>query len=144
MSKRINISQVEPAGYKAMLGLEGYLHTTQVGKTLRHLIKIKASMINGCAYCVNMHTREARKDGETEQRIYLLSAWRETSLYTEEERAVLALTEEVTLIQNQVSNETYQNAERLFGPNLLAQLIMVIVTINAWNRIAIATELPLD
>ncbi|UTA69361.1 carboxymuconolactone decarboxylase family protein [Emticicia sp. 21SJ11W-3] len=144
MSNRINILQIEPTAYKAMMGLEAYLQSTQVSKSLKHLIKIKASIINGCAYCVNMHTREARKDGETEQRIYLLSAWRETTLYTEEERTALALTEEVTMIQNQASNETYLKAERLFGPTLLAQIIMVIVTINAWNRIAITTELPLD
>ncbi len=144
MSNRINILQVEPTAYKAMMGLEAYLQSTQVSKSLKHLIKIKTSIINGCAYCVNMHTREARKDGETEQRIYLLSAWRETTIYTEEERTALALTEEVTMIQNHVSNETYLKAECLFGPNLLAQIIMVIVTINAWNRIAITTELPLD
>lgn len=143
MSTRINIQQVEPAAFKAMYALEGYLQTTQVSKTHKDLIKIKASMINGCAYCINMHTREAKKNGETEQRIYLLNAWRETTLYTEEERAILALTEEITLIQNHVSDETYKNAEQLFGANHLAQIIMVIVTINAWNRIAITSELPL-
>lgn len=144
MSTRVNIQQVEPAAFKAMYALEGYLQTTQVSKTHKDLIKIKASMINGCAYCINMHTKEAKKNGETEQRIYLLSAWRETSLYTEEERAILALTEEITLIQNHVSDETYKKAEQLFGAAHLAQIIMVIVTINAWNRIAIASELPLD
>lgn len=144
MSTRINIQQVEPAAFKAMYALEGYLQTTQVSKTHKDLIKIKASMINGCAYCINMHTKEAKKNGETEQRIYLLSAWRETTLYTEEERAILALTEEITLIQNHVSNEAYKKAEQLFGANHLAQIIMVIVTINAWNRIAITSELPLD
>ncbi|MFD2522004.1 carboxymuconolactone decarboxylase family protein [Emticicia soli] len=144
MSTRINIQQVEPAAFKAMYALEGYLQTTQVSKTHKDLIKIKASMINGCAYCINMHTREAKKNGETEQRIYLLNAWRETTLYTEEERAILALTEEITLIQNHVSDETYKKAEQLFGANHLAQIIMVIVTINAWNRIAITSELPLD
>ena len=144
MNTRINIQQVEPAAFKAMYGLVGYLQTSQVSKTHQHLIKLRASMINGCAYCINMHAREAKKDGETEQRIHLLSAWRETTLYTEEERAILALTEEVTLIQNHVSEETYKTAERLFGANHLAQIIMNIVTINAWNRIAITTELPLD
>lgn len=142
MSERINIQHVEPTAYKAMYGLEGYLQTSQVSKTHKELIKIRASQINGCAFCINMHTEDARKNGETEQRIYLLNAWRETNLYTEEERAVLALTEEVTLIQNHVSEETYKNAERLFGVNHLAQIIMAIVTINAWNRIAITTELP--
>lgn len=144
MSTRVNIQQVEPAAFKAMYALEGYLQTTQVSKTHKDLIKIKASIINGCAYCINMHTKEAKKNGETEQRIYLLSAWRETSLYTEEERAILALTEEITLIQNHVSDETYKKAEQLFGAAHLAQIIMVIVTINAWNRIAITSELTLD
>lgn len=144
MSTRINIQQVEPAAYKAMYGLANYVQNSQISKIHQHLIKIRASMINGCAFCINMHTREAKKDGETEQRIYLLSAWRETTLYTEEERAILALTEEVTLVQNHVSEETYKTAERLFSPNHLAQIIVAIVAINAWNRIAITTELPLD
>ena len=144
MSTRINLQQVEPAAYKAMYGLEGYLQTSQLSKTHKDLIKLKASMINGCAYCINMHTQEAKKHGETDQRIFLLSAWRETTLYTEEERAILALTEEVTLIQNHVSEETYKTAERLFGANYLSHIIMAIVTINAWNRIAITTEMPLD
>ncbi|GAB3513415.1 carboxymuconolactone decarboxylase family protein [Emticicia fontis] len=144
MSTRINIQQVEPAAFKAMYGLANYVQNSQVSKIHQHLIKIKASMINGCAFCINMHTREAKKDGETEQRIYLLSAWRETTLYTEEERAILALTEEITSIQNHVSEETYKAAERLFDANHLAQIIVAIVAINAWNRIAITTELPLD
>lgn len=144
MSTRINIQQVEPAAFKAMYGLANYVQNSQVSKIHQHLIKIRASMINGCAFCINMHTREAKKDGETEQRIYLLSAWRETTLYTEEERAILALTEEITLVQNHVSEETYKAAERLFSPNHLAQIIVAIVAINAWNRIAISTELPLD
>jgi AhpD family alkylhydroperoxidase len=144
MNTRINIQHVEPAAYKAMYGLEGYLQTSQLSKTHKDLIKLRASMINGCAYCINMHTKEARKNGETDQRIFLLNAWRETTLYTEEERAILALTEEVTLIQNHVSDETYKTAERLFGANYLSNIIMAIVTINAWNRIAITTELPLD
>lgn len=144
MSTRISIQQVEPAAYKAMYGLEGYLQTSQLNKTHKDLIKLRASLINGCAYCINMHTKEARKNGETDQRIFLLSAWKETTLYTEEERAILALTEEVTLIQNHVSDETYKAAEKLFGANYLAHIIMAIVTINAWNRIAITTELPLD
>jgi AhpD family alkylhydroperoxidase len=144
MSTRINIQQVEPAAYKAMYALEGYLQTSQLSKTHKDLIKLRASLINGCAYCINMHTKEAKKNGETDQRIFLLSAWKETTLYTEEEKAILALTEEVTLIQNHVSDETYKTAEKLFGPNYLSHIIMAIVTINAWNRIAITTELPLD
>jgi alkylhydroperoxidase family enzyme len=92
-----------------------------------------------------MHTKEARKDGETEQRLYLLSAWRETTLFTPEEKALLALTEEVTLIsQGGVSNASYQQATAFFDERYLAQAIMAIITINAWNRIAISTELPVE
>ncbi|WP_337044140.1 carboxymuconolactone decarboxylase family protein [Emticicia sp. 17c] len=141
MSKRINIQEVEPEAFKAMYELVKYLQTSQISHTQQELIKIRASMINGCAFCINMHTKDARKNGETEQRIYLLNAWRETTFYTEEERALLALTEEVTLINHGVSDETYQTAERLFGPNRLAQIIMFIVAINTWNRIAVSTQL---
>jgi AhpD family alkylhydroperoxidase len=141
METRINILQVEPEAYKAMYGLEKYIATSTLHPTHKELIKIRASQINGCAYCINMHTKDARQLGETEQRIYLLNAWRETQLFTEEEKAILALTEEVTLITNYVSDATYQNAAKLFGENYLAQVIMMIVTINAWNRIAITTEL---
>ncbi|MFA6275491.1 MAG: carboxymuconolactone decarboxylase family protein [Pedobacter sp.] len=143
MEKRINIGQLEPAAYKALMGLESYLATTTINKTHKELIKIRSSQINGCAFCINMHTTDARKHGETEQRIYLLNAWREVhDLYTEEERAILALTEEMTLIANGgVSEETYQKAKSLFDENQLAQLMMAIITINAWNRMAIATHL---
>ncbi len=142
MENRINIEKTEPAAIKAMYGLEGYLATTSITKTHKELVKIRASQINGCAFCINMHTKDARKNGETEQRIYLLNAWRETSLFTEEEKAILALTEEITLIsKGGVSTETYQKALTLFGENYVAQLIMLAVTINAWNRIAVTTQL---
>lgn len=144
METRVNILKTTPEAYKAMMALEKFLASTPLTPTHKELIKIRASQINGCAYCINMHTRDARKLGETEQRIYLLNAWRETKLYTEEEQAILALTEEVTLIQNHVSNETYNNARRLFDEEYLASIIMMITTINAWNRIAISTEMPLD
>lgn len=137
---RINIATTEPGAYKAMLELEKYLQTSQLQPLHKELIKIRASQINGCAFCINMHTKDARKLGETEQRIYLLNAWRETSLYTEEERAILALTEEVTQIKKGVSDETYNKAAQLFDDNYLAQIIMAIVTINAWNRIAITSH----
>src|SRR4051812_23177907 len=115
MEKRLNIAHVEPAAYKALLQLSGYLATTKVSKTHAELIKIRASQINGCAFCINMHTKDARKNGETEERIYLLNAWREVNgLYTEEERAILALTEEMTLIsQGGVRSETYQKVNSL-------------------------------
>ncbi|MES2417839.1 MAG: carboxymuconolactone decarboxylase family protein [Bacteroidota bacterium] len=143
MEQRIDIGQIEPAAYKALLGLESYLANTQLSKTHKELIKIRASQINGCAFCINMHTKDARKNGETEQRIYLLNAWKEVAgLYTEEERAILALTEEMTLIANGgVADETYQKAKALFEPNHLAQIMMAIITINMWNRLAISTEM---
>jgi AhpD family alkylhydroperoxidase len=141
---RLNIQQIEPEAYKAMFALEKYLGTSKLSGTHKELIKMRASQINGCAYCLNMHSRDARKAGETEQRLYVLSAWRETTLFTPEEQAILALTEEVTLIGQHVSDATYQQAAALFDEQYLAQVIMAIVTINAWNRIAITTELPLE
>ncbi|HTM99907.1 MAG TPA: carboxymuconolactone decarboxylase family protein [Pedobacter sp.] len=142
MDKRINIEETEPNGYKAMFALENFLATSNLSKTHKELIKIRASQINGCAFCINMHTKDARKNGETEQRIYLLNAWRETELFTEEERVILAITEEVTLIANRgLSDETYHKAKSLFNDQYIAQIIMMVVTINAWNRIAISTQL---
>lgn len=144
METRVNILQTQPEAYKAMMGLEKYIASTSLTSSHKELIKIRASQINGCAYCINMHTRDARKMGETEQRIYLLNAWRETNLYTEEEQVILTMTEEVTLIQNHLSKATYDNAIKLFDENYIAAIIMMITTINAWNRIAIATELPIE
>ena len=143
MEKRVNIYETEPTGYKALLGLESYLATTSISKTTKELIKIRASQINGCAFCINMHTTDARKHGETEQRIYLLNAWKEVeNLYTDEERVVLALTEEITLIANGgVSDATYKKAQAMFNDTEIAQIIMAIIAINAWNRLAIATQL---
>ena len=142
MENRVNINETEPKAYKAMYGLEGYLATTQLSKTHKELVKIRASQINGCAYCIDMHTKDALSYGETAQRIFLLNAWRETSLFTEEEKVILAITEEVTLIHNQgLSQETYKRAEQLFDKNYIAQIIMAVVAINAWNRIAISTKL---
>lgn len=140
MKNRVDIQKLEPNAYKAMYALENYLQNSQLSKKQIELIKIRASQINGCAFCINMHTADALKQGETTQRIFLLNAWRETELFTEEERVILAITEEVTLIsQGGLSDETYQQAEKLFDENYIAQIIMVVVTINAWNRIAIST-----
>ncbi|UKT63691.1 carboxymuconolactone decarboxylase family protein [Pedobacter mucosus] len=140
MESRINIQKVEPVAYQAMYGLEKYLSTSIVNPIQLELIKMRASQINGCAFCLNMHSIDARKLGETEQRLYLLNAWKETNLFTEEEQAILALTEEVTLISNHVSDATYQRAAALFSEQYLAQIIMAIVTINAWNRLAITAK----
>jgi AhpD family alkylhydroperoxidase len=142
MEKRLNIAETEPVGYKAMLGLEGYLATTQLTKTHKELIKIRASQINGCAFCIDMHTKDALKNGETNQRIFLLNAWRETDVFTAEEKAILAITEEMTLIhQHGLSDASYQQALQFFDKNYVAQIILAVVTINAWNRIAISTQL---
>lgn len=141
MDKRIDIQELEPLAYQAMFGLEKYLTASKLKKTHIELIKIRASQLNGCAYCINLHTSDALKMGETAQRIFLLNAWKEAGdLYSQEERLVLAITEEVTLIAQQgLSKETYGQAEMLFDEHYIAQIIMAVVTINAWNRIAIAT-----
>ena len=145
MKNRINISHIEPQAYEAMIGLEKYLAQSGLDKTLYELIKTRASQINGCAYCINMHTRDAMALGETAQRLFLLDAWRETDLYTEKERAVLALTESMTLITNgHVRDDVYESAAALLTPKELASVIMAVVAINGWNRIAITTRTPLD
>lgn len=143
MKSRIVIPNVAPEAYQALMNLEKYISTTSLTPVHKELIKIRASQINGCAFCINMHTIDARKQGETEQRIYLLNAWREVDgLYTDEERAVLALTEEMTLIANGgVSDETYQKAKSFFDDNLLAQIMVAIITINGWNRMCVATHI---
>ena len=147
MEKRIKIDEIEPGAYKAMLALENYLATTQLTKTHKELIKIRASQINGCAFCIDMHTKDALRHGETNKRIFLLNAWRETDLFTEEEKVLLAITEEVTLIHRQgLTSETYKKAKQIFDDNYIAQIITAVVTINAWNRLAISTnkEVPHD
>ena len=141
MNNRVVIKELEPKAYEAMFGLEKYLSKTNLDASLKELIKIRVSQINGCAYCIDLHTREARSMGETEQRIYALSAWWETSWFTQKERVVLALAEEITFINKGVSDKTYSAAAELFDDHTLAQAIMAIVTINAWNRIAIATHM---
>ncbi|AWA30801.1 hypothetical protein HYN48_12325 [Flavobacterium magnum] len=142
METRININELQPQAFKAMYALEGYMATTKLSKTHRELIKIRASQINGCAFCIDMHTKDALKNGETTQRIFLLNAWRDTALFSEEEKVILAITEEVTLINNLgLSADTYKKATQFFDEITIAQLIMAVVTINAWNRIAISTNL---
>lgn len=141
METRINIQQIEPKAFQAMFGLVGYLKSTQLNPAHMELLKIRASQINGCAYCIDMHTMEAAKMGETPRRMYALSAWRESHLFTEDERLILQLTEELTLIhQHGLSKETYDRAIMTFGNHYTAQLIMAVVTINAWNRIAVSTH----
>jgi AhpD family alkylhydroperoxidase len=141
--KRININTLEPQAFKAMFALEGYLAQSSISKNLKELIKIRASQINSCAYCIDMHAKDALKNGETAHRIFLLSAWREAlEFFTEKEQVVLRMTEEITQIsQHGLSDVTYEDALKHFTENEIAQIIMVIVTINSWNRIAVSTQL---
>ncbi|MEM8522718.1 carboxymuconolactone decarboxylase family protein [Flavobacterium sp. PL12] len=142
MTIRISIKDLQPEAYKAMMALENYAKSTEVSSTLKELIKIRASQINKCAYCLDMHTEEAIKLGESERRIYLLSAWKESHLFSEDEKAILQLTEEVTDIsENGVNDLTYNSVIARFGEKITAQLIMLIVVINSWNRIAISTRM---
>lgn len=143
MEKRININTVAPQAYKAIFALEGYLAKAEISKKLKELIKIRASQINGCAFCINMHTKDALKNGETDQRIFLLNAWREAlGFFTEEEQIVLAMTEEITLINKEgLTDDTYGKALAVFSENQIAEIITAIATINVWNRIAISTRM---
>ena len=136
------MGEIDPKAYKAMIALETYMAGTDIAPLHKELIKVRASQINGCAYCLNSHTKDARKLGETEQRLYLLNAWRESPQFSEEERIILAMTEEITLIdQKGLTDATYEKAVTAFGLEKTASLIMAVVTINAWNRIGISTRL---
>jgi AhpD family alkylhydroperoxidase len=141
MSNRINIKKIEPGAYKALLVLEDYIDTTSLSPLQKEMIRIRASQLNGCAYCIDTHTREARNAGELEHRLYTLSVWREAPFFTAEEKAILALTEEVTLISNGVSNETYLQAVEILGEQKTAQVIMNAIVINAWNRVGVSTRM---
>ncbi|MBI3139385.1 MAG: carboxymuconolactone decarboxylase family protein [Sphingobacteriales bacterium] len=142
MSKRISIKDIDPEAYKAMMVLENYAKNTPLNQGLKELIKIRASQINGCAYCVDMHTEYAIKLGEGTRKIFALSVWKESHLFSEEERVVLQLTDEITFISaDGVRDETYNAVVTHFGERNTAQLIMQIVLINSWNRIAVATKL---
>lgn len=145
MKKRINVYKALPEAFDAMISLEKALEKSGLDKKLYELVKTRASQINGCAYCINMHVRDAMKIGETAQRLFLLDAWRETELYTPKERAVLALTEAMTKIAgSQVSDEVYDEAAKHLTEKELAAVIMAVVAINGWNRIAITTHAELD
>ena len=142
MSTRIKILDANSASYKAMMNLEMSLQTTSLSNIQKELIKIRTSQINQCAFCLDMHTKDAIKYGETPQRIYLLNAWKETDLFTEEEKVILAMTEEITLIhQKGLTEETYQKATQFFDEEQIKHIIMAVITTNMWNRIAISTHL---
>ena len=145
MEPRMRLAKVVPDGYRAMVALERWVANAGVQKRLHNLVKIWASQINGYAFCIDLHTREARELGEEERRIYALHAWRESPFFSEEERAALALTDAVTLVsETRVPDEAWERAERAFGEEGVAKLLMAIVTINSWNRIAIATRMIPD
>ena len=141
MQQRVDY-QAQAAGvYKAMRGLESYLHTCGLEENLIHLIKLRASQLNGCAYCIDMHWKDLRASGENEQRLYSLDAWRESPLYTDRERAALTWTEAVTLITDgHASDADYEAVRPYFDCKELADLTLAIATINAWNRLSIAAR----
>ncbi|MGE1101509.1 carboxymuconolactone decarboxylase family protein [Peribacillus simplex] len=141
MEQRINYMKTNREVVKLMMELEEYKKTTEIDSKLIELIKIRASQINGCAYCLDMHTKDARAMGETEQRIYCLSAWRESPFYSEPERAVLELTEAVTAISaNGVPDELYERVRLHFDEKQYIDLVTIIITINGWNRLAISAK----
>ncbi|MEJ8548281.1 carboxymuconolactone decarboxylase family protein [Brevibacillus borstelensis] len=140
MKPRMEYRKANPQAFQAMLQLEGFVRSSGLDHKLLELVKTRASQLNGCAYCLDMHTREAREAGETEQRLYLLNAWREADVYTDAERAALALTEAVTLIAKEgVPEAVFQNVQKHFSEKEIVSLLMAINTINCWNRLAIST-----
>src|SRR5216117_400566 len=141
MEPRIDYMRVARGVYEAMLGLEKYLHQSGLEESLVHLVKLRASQINGCAYCIDMHWKDLRSIGEKEQRLYGLDAWEESPYYTDRERAAFAWAEAVTNIRDgHAPDETYEEVGRHFNEKELVDLTLVITTINAWNRLAIAAR----
>lgn len=139
MTLRINYYQVSPDAIKAMMGLEHFVNHCGLDETLLNLIKLRASQINGCAYCVDLHCQEAKKAGESERRLHAVCVWRETSFFTERERAALAWTEAITCVaQTHAPDALYQQVRQQFNEKETVDLTVAITTINAWNRIAIS------
>lgn len=138
MTQRLNYANASPDGLKAMLGLQQHVEKSGLEHPLLELVKMRASQINGCAYCLDMHSKDARAAGETEQRLYLLDAWRESPFYSERERAALAWTEALTRIAgNEVADELYEEVRKQFSEKELVDLSLAIIAINGWNRLAI-------
>ncbi len=139
MKPRLSYAEQDPEGYQAMAGLDRYVKSSGLEPSLLELVKIRASQINGCAFCIDMHTKDARLEGETEQRIYALSAWRETPFFSDRERAALNWTEAVTSIgDNHVPDELYEFARQQFSEKELVDLTLAVIVINGWNRLAIS------
>ncbi len=138
MEPRLNAYAAAPDAIKAMLALEAYVKDCGLEHSLYELVKTRASQINGCAYCIHMHTRDARAAGETEERLYLLPAWRESPLYTPRERAALAWTEALTLVADTGAPDAdYEEARRHFSEEELVNLTLLIGAINTWNRLSV-------
>ena len=139
MEARLDYAKAAPDGFKAMLGLEEYARQSGLEPSLLELVKMRASQINGCAFCLDMHSKDARIGGETEQRLYALNAWRETPFFSERERAALAWTEAVTCVsETHVPDETYEGVRQHFSEKELVDLTLAIIAINGWNRLAIS------
>ncbi|GGM80527.1 alkyl hydroperoxide reductase AhpD [Thermopolyspora flexuosa] len=143
MTARMNIAELEPGAYQAMLGLEKYLSRSTLPKSLRYLVELRASQINGCAYCVDMHSRQAKAEGESDARLHAVAVWREAPFFDERERAALELTEAATRLSDGhgVPDDVWQQAAKHFDEHELAQLVVLIATINAWNRIGVTTHM---
>lgn len=141
METRFNFVSTAPGAYQAVLGLEHYLRSCGLETSLLHLIKLRASQINGCAFCLDMHWKDLRAAGETEQRLYSLDAWRECSYYTDRERAALAWTEAVTLITDgHISDAVYEEVRPHFSEKEICDLTLAVATINTWNRLMVAAR----
>lgn len=141
-AQRIDYTQAAPAAFKAMLALERYVRGSGLEHPLIELVKMRASQINGCAYCVDMHYKDARAAGETEDRLNMIAVWRESPLFTERERAALAWTETLTLLPKRgAPDDLYEQALREFGPGDLTNLTMAIIAINGWNRLGVGFKL---
>ncbi|HOF41966.1 MAG TPA: carboxymuconolactone decarboxylase family protein [Candidatus Hydrogenedentes bacterium] len=139
MTQRMDYASVAPDAVKAMWGLEKYVHDCGLEPSLLELVKYRASQINGCAFCMDMHTKDARAHGETEQRLYTLSAWHETPFFSDREQAALAWTEAVTNVaQSNVPDEVYERARKQFSEKELVDLTLAIVAINGWNRLSVS------
>src|SRR3954452_22943189 len=139
MKPRIDFARVSPKVLQAMFGLQTTVNSSGLEASLLELVRMKASQINGCAYCIDMHSKDARAAGEGEQRLYALNAWRETPFFTARERAALAWTEAVTLVaKTHVPDAVYEGARQCFSEEELVNLTLAIVTINGWNRLSIA------
>ncbi|MGH8397317.1 MAG: carboxymuconolactone decarboxylase family protein [Gammaproteobacteria bacterium] len=137
MEQRLNYAKTAPEALKAMRGLQQYVENSGLEHPLMELVKMHASQINGCAYCLDMHSKDARAAGETEQRLYALDAWRETPFFTERERAALAWTEALTRIRKGVPDELYAEVRKHFSEKEIVDLSLCVIAINGWNRLAI-------